>query len=188
MAIQFRPDVVTAGPKLDTFTRKANAPRNNSPAEKADPAVIVQFARTEVYKPQGKLQLSTDDSGTLLDAYLETKNVIRQQLAHFFGSQVNGAPELVQDEATVLKEIPEYWNKENTARRIFSIALHGYPEGGDREEFADRAIAMVMQAYRDVHSTLGFDFPDLVMDTRQAVLDALEQFRDGAAPSEISFK
>ena len=46
---------------------------------------------------------------------------------------------------------------------------------------------MVMQAYRDVGSTLGFEFPDLVMDTRQAVLDALEQFRGGAALSEISF-
>ncbi len=187
MAIQFPPDVVSAGPKLDTFTRKAKAPRNDSPAEKAHPAVIVQFARTEVYEPHGKSQLPTVDSGTLLDAYLETKNLIRQQLAHFFGFQVNEAPALAKDEATVLKEIPEYWNKENTARRIFSIALLGYQEGGDREEFADRAIAMVMQAYRDVGSTLGFEFPDLVMDTRQAVLDALEQFRGGAALSEISF-
>ena len=188
MAIQFRPDVVSAGPKLDTFSRKAKALRNDSPVERPDPAVIVQFARTEVYKPHGKLQLSTDDSGTLLNAYLETKNVIRQQLAHFFGSRVNGAPELAEDEATVLNEIPEYWNKENTARRIFFIALLGYQEGGDREEFADRAIAMVMQAYRDVGSTLGFEFPDLVLDTRQAVLDALVQFRGGAALSEISFE
>ena len=188
MAIQFRPDVVAAGPKLATFTRKADAPPNDSRAIKADPAVIVQLARTEVYKPHGKLQLSTDDSGTLLDAYLETKNVIRQQLAHFFGSQVNVAPELAEDEATVLKEIPEYWNKENTARRIFAIALLGYQEGGDREGFADKAIAMVIQAYRDVGYMLGVEFPDLVMDTRQAVLGALAQFRGGAALSEIVFE
>jgi len=188
MAIQFRPDVVSAGPQLDTFTRKAKSPQNNSPDEKADPTVTVQYARTEVYNLHGELQLSTDESGTLLDAYLETKKVIKEQLALFFGSNITGAPELGEDEATVLEGIPEYWNKENTARRIFSIALMGYQEGSDREEFADKAIAMVKQAYNDVGSMLGYEFPELVMDTRQAVLDALEQFKGGAALSEISFE
>jgi len=35
---------------------------------------------------------------------------------------------------------------------------------------------------------LSFEFPKLVTDTRQAVLDALEQFKGGAALSEISFE
>ncbi|MCH7498299.1 MAG: hypothetical protein IH971_10665 [Candidatus Marinimicrobia bacterium] len=47
---------------------------------------------------------------------------------------------------------------------------------------------MVKQAYNEVGSMLGFGFPGLVMDTRQAVLDALEQFKGGAATSEISFE
>ena len=45
---------------------------------------------------------------------------------------------------------------------------------------------MIQQAYNDVGSLPGFEFPQLV-DTRQSVLDALEQFKDGTAPSEISF-
>ena len=44
---------------------------------------------------------------------------------------------------------------------------------------------MVKQAHNEVGSMLGFEFPGLVMDTRQAVLDALEQFKGGAALSEI---
>ena len=37
---------------------------------------------------------------------------------------------------------------------------------------------MVKQAHNEVGSMLGFEFPGLVMDTRQAVLDALEQFQE----------
>jgi len=132
--------------------------------------------------------LSKDESGTLLDSYLETKRVIKEQLALLSGSDVSGAPEVDEGEAAAIDGIPEYWNKENTASRIFSIAIMGYTEGIDREEFADKAIEMVKQAYSDVGSTLGFEFPKLVTDTRQAVLDALEQFKGGGALSEISFE
>ena len=189
MAIQFRPDVVSAGPQLDTFTRKAKSPQNNSPDEKADPTVTVQYTRTEVYNLHGKLQLSKDESGTLLDSYLATKRVIKEQLALLSGPDVSGAPELDEEAtAAAIGAVPEYWNKENTARRIFSIAMMGYEEGMDREQFADKAIEMVKQAYSDVRSMLGFEFPELVTDTRQAVLDALEQFKGGGALSEISFE
>ena len=188
MAIQFPSDVVSTGPHQGTFTRKAKPPQNNSPDEKAHPTVTVQYARTDVYNSHGKLQLSTDESGTLLYAYAATLKIIKEQLALFFGSDIIGAPESGEDEAPVLEGIPEYWNKENTARRIFSIALMRYQEGSDRKEIAEKAIAMVKQAYRDVGSMLGFEFPELVMDTRQAVLDALEQFKGGAALNEISFE
>jgi hypothetical protein len=91
------------------------------------------------------------------------------------------------DQTDSTEGIPEYWNKENTAGRIFAIALMGYQEGSDREQFTDQVTAMVKQAYSDVRSMLGFEFPELVTDTRQAVLDALEQFKAGAALSGISF-
>ncbi len=188
MAIQFRPDVVSAIPQQDTLTRKAKSPWNNNPDDKAGTTVTVQYARTEVYNLHGKLQLLKDDSGTLLDSYLETKRLIKEQLAQFSGPDVSGAPELDEEEAAAIDGVPEYWNKENTARRIFSIAMMGYTEGMDREEFADKAIEMVKQAYSDVGSALGFEFPKLVTDTRQAVLDALEQFKGGGALSDISFE
>ena len=189
MAIQFRPDVVSDIPQQNTLTKKAKSPWNNSPDDKAGTTVTVQYARTEVYNLHGKLQLSKDDSGTLLDSYLATKRVIKEQLALLSGPDVSGAPELDEEAtAAAIGAVPEYWNKENTARRIFSIAMMGYTEGMDREEFADKAIEMVKQAYSDVGSALGFEFPKLVTDTRQAVLDALEQFKGGAALSDISFE
>ncbi len=188
MAIQFRPDVVSAIPQQDTLARKAKSPQNNSPDEKVDTTVTVQYTRTEVYNLHGKLQLSKDESGSLLDSYLETMKVIKEQLALFSGSDVSGAPELDEEEAVAIGGVPEYWNQENTARRIFSIAMMGYTDDMDREEFADKAIEMVKQAYSDVRSLLGFEFPKLVTDTRQAVLDALEQFKGGGTLNEISFE
>ncbi len=188
MAVQFRPDVASAGSEIDTFTRKAKVSQNHPLDANFISPAVAQYARTEVYDTRGVLRLSAADSGTLLDAYLETKKVIKEQLAQFFGSQVIGAPELGETEAAGPLEIPEYWNVENTARRIFAIALLGYQEGSDRVAFADRAIAMIKPAYREVGSALGFELPELVLDTRQAVLGALEQFRGGAALSEISFE
>ncbi len=187
MAVQFRPDVVSAGTELDTLTRKSKSPRSHSPGEKAGGTVTARYSRTEVYGARGNLRLSAEESGTLLDAYLETKKAIQEQLARFLGSHTTGAPKMGEDEAVVPDGIPEYWNQENTARRIFAIALMGYQEGSDRGEFMAKAIAMVKQAYSDVGSALGFELPQLVTGTRQAVLDALEQFRGGAALSEISF-
>ncbi len=79
-------------------------------------------------------------------------------------------------------------NKEIAAGRIFSIAMMDYHEGVDRVQFAEQATAMIKQAYADVGSLLGVEFPELVLDTKQAVMDALEQFKGGAALSETSFE
>ena len=187
MAIEFHPDVVSVRLKQIESARKAKSAQSNSPDEKAALAVKVQYASTKVYNLHGQVGLSTDKPGTLLDAYLETKKVIQEQLTLLI-SNVTGAPRLGMDQVVAAEGIPEYWNKENTASRIFTIALMGYQEGSDREQFADKATAMVKQAYTDVGSMLGFEFPELVMDTRQTVLDALEQFMGGAALSEISFE
>ncbi len=186
MAIEFHPDVVAVRLKQIESARKAKSAQSNSPDEKAAPAVNLQIASTTVYNLHGKVGLSTDKPGTLLDAYLETKKVIQEQLTLLI-SNVTGALQLGADQAVASDLVPEYWNKENTAGRIFSIALMGYQEGSDREQFADKAAAIVKQAYNDVRSMLGFEFPELVLGTRQAVLDALEQFKGGAAQSEITF-
>jgi hypothetical protein len=187
MAIQFRPDVVSTLPQQDSLTRKAKSPQSSSPDEKADTTVSVQYTRTEVYNISGQLQFSQDESGTLLDAFLETKKIIKEQVALLSGPEVFGAPESGEAEEAVTDGVPEYWNKENTAQRIFSIVMMGYQEGSDREEFADKALEMVKQAYNDVGSAMGSAFPQLVTDTREAVLDALQQFRDGSTLSDISF-
>jgi hypothetical protein len=220
MPIQFNPNVGSTLPQQDTPARKVKSPWNNTPDEKTDTTVKVQYTRTEVYNLQGKLQVSDDGSGSLLDAYLEIKTIIKEQLTMIAGKlqvsddgsgslldayleiktiikeqltmiagpDVFSTSEAGEDEAVAMEGIPEYWNKENTARRIFAIAMMGYEEGGDREAFADKAIAMVKQAYNDVGATLGFEFPQLVTDTKEAVLSALEQFKDGSVLSDISFE
>ncbi len=187
MAIEFHPDIVSARLQQIEFARKAKSGQHSSPDDQAAPDVNLQIASTKVYNLHGKVGLSTDKPGTLLDAYLETKKVIQEQLTLLI-SNVTDALQLGADQAVASEGVPEYWNKENTASRIFSIALMGYQEGSDREQFADQATTMVKQAYNDAGSMLGFEFPELVLDTRQAVLDALEQFKGGAVLSEISFE
>ena len=182
MAIEFHPDVVSAKLQQIASTRKAKSPQSNSPDAKAALAATGQFALMEFYNLHGIMQTSKDGSGTLLDAFLETKKVIKEQLTLLIGTNVTGTPKLAEDAAAAPEGIPEYLNKGNTAHRIFSIALLGYQEGSDRKEFADKAMTMVIQAYNEVGTML------LVLDTRQAVLDALEQFKGGAALSEISFE
>ncbi len=186
MAIQFNPDVVAANLKQIESTRKGKSPQKDSPDKNAAPATPVKYALMEFYNLHGLMKTSRDRSGTLLDSYLETKKVIDEQLALLMN--VMKAPQLGMDQTAALEGVPEQWNKENTAQRIFSIALMRYQEGSDREQFAEAATTMVKQAYSDVRSTLGFDFPELVLDTRQTVLDALDQFMDGTAMSEISFE
>ncbi len=189
MAIQFRPDVVSTIPQQNTLSQDAKSPTvDHYDSGESNSTLSIQYTRTEVYDIHGRLQLSNNGSGSLLDAYLEVRRVIEEQVAVFAsGSEVSGSAEPDTTEAVYIGGIPEYWNKENTARRIFDIALMGYEEGMGRTEFADTAIEMVKQAYSDVSSMFG-ELPQLVQDTRQAVLDALEQFKSGAALSEISFE
>jgi hypothetical protein len=83
-------------------------------------------------------------------------------------------------------EVPEYWNKENTAKRIFDIAVQSYQKDISREDFYENSSKMVKQAYAEVEKMVG-NLPDLVNETKDAVLKGLEEFRDGKAVSEISF-
>lgn len=83
-------------------------------------------------------------------------------------------------------EVPEYWNKENTAKRIFDIALQSFNEDSSREDFYESSTKMVKQAYAEVEKLVG-DLPDLVNATRESVLKGLEEFRDGKEISEIDF-
>jgi hypothetical protein len=149
----------------------------------------LQVARTEVYNVEGRLSWS-DDGGSRLDVYFRMRKEVNIQLEVVQGWY---APEATETKDTdqagpdLFDGVPEYWNKENTARRIFQIAMMGYSEGMDRGEFADRAIAMVKQAYSDVGAVLGQEFPQLVLETKQAVLDALDQFKGGTTIGEIPF-
>ena len=83
-------------------------------------------------------------------------------------------------------EIPDYWNKENTAKRIFDIALHGYNEDVNMDEFYKKTKNMIEQAYSEVEEMMG-ELPTLVTDTKDVVLKGLSDFNDGKDVSEITF-
>ena len=164
-----------------------HTPRSSGAA--VDTSSRVQVSRTEVYNLEGRLSWS-DDSGSRLDIYFKMRKEVNIQLEYVQGryaSEIPGGTGTDEAGPVLFNGVPEYWNRENTARRIFQIAMMGYAEGTDRGEFADRAMAMVKQAYSDVGAMLGQEFPQLVLDTRQAVLDALDQFKEGTILEELSF-
>ena len=187
MAIEFNPKVVAVRLKQIESARKAKSAQSSSPDEKATLSDMLLSASTTIYNLHGEVGLSTNKPGTLLDAYLATKKVIENHMALLI-SNLTGPLKAAADQAAATEASAEYWSKENTAARIFSIALMGYNEGLDQEQFADQATAMIKQAYIDVGSEFGSEFPEPVLAIRQAVLDAMEQLKGGAALSEISFE
>ena len=104
--------------------------------------------------------------------------------------QVNNFLEVFFDENPEAAEqvgrgiIPEYFNVDNTARRILNIYFSRYEEGQDREEFTTRAKNIIEQAYTDVGGLVG-EFPDIVLDTRKKVMDILDIFAEGGDISDF---
>ena len=189
MAVLSIPDVAHSPAYSEHFPSITQFRTSKPNGQAVDTTSRMQVSRTEVYNVEGRLSWS-DDGGSRLDIYFRMRKEVNIQLEYVqsrYAPEAAGARETDEADPALFNGVPEYWNQENTARRIFQIAMMGYTEGMDRGEFADRAIAMVKQAYSDVGAMLGQEFPQLVLDTKQAVLDALDQFKGGAGPEEISF-
>lgn len=166
-----------------------------------------QYKKSSIFETKKydlrKTAFSDKKSGTLFDSFKVKQNVVSQvtnlfkkfrddKASELSGSTLENMKSYFDQNPEALEEVsagkvPEYWNQENTAKRIFSIALMGLKEGMTREEFYENAKGMIDQAYGEVHGMLGFDFPQLVLDTKEAVLNGLEQFRDGTEAEDISF-
>lgn len=187
MAIDFHPDVVAVRLKQIESARKGKSVQSSSPADKASLNAAILSASTTVYNLHGEVGLSTNKPSTLLDTYLETKKVIVENTILLI-SNILDPQQLGMNQSVADAESSKYWSQENTARRIFSIALMNYNEDVDQEQFADRATAMIKQAYIDIESTLGIEFPEPALDIRQAILDAMELLKGGIALSEITFE
>lgn len=164
------------------------------------PSAAVKSFRTAVYTSGGSLEPIAGESGTLLDSYRQIRITVQEQVAalsrYISGSPGSDSP--VTPESNSMLEIAgpatytmdllaDYWNRENMARRIFAIIMMGYQEGLDKADFVEQASSMITEAYGNIRATRSGEFTQLVLDARQSVLDALEQFRNGKAPSEISF-
>ncbi len=71
--------------------------------------------------------------------------------------------------------IPDYFNVQNTAQRILDIWLPGYDGTEDVDEWAARTKNFIGQAYGEVSQLVG-NLPDIVRDTREYIMNALDQF------------
>ncbi|MFC1481282.1 hypothetical protein ACFL6E_03440 [Candidatus Neomarinimicrobiota bacterium] len=196
MEIQFRADYA------HLQSQQTNVRSNSKPAQNHDitsSALTIsghQSSQFEVYSMRGSIRASDQDDGSLLTRYRSLVAMAKGQAAFLTqasGSVAQNSNDTLNMDAlkaampSDLEGLTEYWNKENTAERIFTIALLGFEPGDDREAMAEQAISMISQAYNDVQGMLGGYLPQLVLDTRAAVLDALEQFKGGTPISEIAF-
>lgn len=168
------------------------------------------FERTKpvapkVYNRLGKMESILKKTDSLLDHFHQMRNTVEQQMDALFASFTQGDenkklagmardelgdyfkenPEALQQIAN--GQMPEYWNIENTASRMFDIVTAGYSGEEDLEGFYNKALDFVNQAYDEVQLTIGFDFPPLVQDTKEALLDGLQQLKDGVSVDEITF-
>ena len=80
MMIDFHPDVVAVRLKQIKLAREAESAPSDKSNEKASASDFILAASTTIYNLNGQVGLSVDKPGTLLDAYLETKITIQDQL------------------------------------------------------------------------------------------------------------
>lgn len=101
---------------------------------------------------------------------------VLKQVKGFLGNFFEENPEAVEQVSR--GEIPEYFNVENTARRILDIYFNYYQEGDDKEAFVERAKGIIEQAYGEVAGLVG-ELPGIVLDTKQKVMEILDAFANG---------
>ena len=197
MEIQFRTNYAYLQSQQTNIRVKSKPTQHHAAASSALTISGNQSLQFEVYSMSGSIRVSDQADGSLLTRYRNLVAMAQGQAAFLnaqAGASVAGSSGATLNMGVLTAEMPadiggltEYWNKSNTAERILTIALLGFEQGADREALAEQAISMVTQAYSDVQGMLGGYLPQLVLDTRAAVLDALEQFKGGTPISEIAF-
>ncbi len=179
------------------------------------PNNTIQHAKTETKTKIDNFSVSSDlnvnqynaNGETLVNIHspfniiLTIKNHVDEQVKELMEHYTN--PPIIDDNTKVaLKEyveenpedlediekgiIPEYWNQENTAKRIFNILLEGLDRAEDKDSFYESSKDMIEKVYSDVETEVG-KLPQLVTDTKNAVLNGLDEFLKGTDISNISF-
>lgn len=113
----------------------------------------------------------------LLKQYLGDSPEVKESLKEFFTNN----PEALQQ--IEKGEIPEYFNVENTAKRILDIYFSRY-NGEDKEEFAEYARNIISQAYGEVEGMVG-TLPGIVQETRDKIYEVLDKFANGEDVSDF---
>ncbi|MFC1562895.1 hypothetical protein ACFL4Z_02465 [candidate division KSB1 bacterium] len=113
----------------------------------------------------------------LLTQYLEEVPEVKSSLKEFFTNNPESLNEIAAG------KIPEYFNVENTAKRILDIYFSVY-DGEEKEAFVERARRVISQAYSEVEQMVG-TLPDIVLQTRDKVFEILDKFANGEDVSDF---
>ncbi len=138
-------------------------------------------ATQEIAQPETKT-VETSDNVNVVQLREKIHNEILAQVKEFLASFFDKNPEAVEQISK--GEIPEYFNVDNTARRILNIYFSRFEEGQNKEEFVARAKDIINQAYGDVQGLVG-DLPEIVQQTRAKVMEILDMFAGGGDISEF---
>lgn len=106
---------------------------------------------------------------------------ILEQVKAFLGTFFEENPEAAEEISQGI--IPEYFNIENTTRRILNIYFARYEQGEDKVAFAERAKSIINQAYNDVESIVS-GLPEIVLKTQSKVMEILDIFAQGGDISD----
>ena len=151
---------------------------------------------TDKAAENNEIQKPSDNSSQSLGATkTEIKKQIEMQTYQLLKQYMNKSPELKQSlkdffvnnpkalEQIGRGEIPEYFNVENTAKRILDIYFSQY-NGENKAEFAKRAKSIISQAYGEVEGIAG-TLPGIVQQTRDKIYEVLDKFANGKDTSDF---
>ncbi len=116
------------------------------------------------------------DHGQVAQLRAKIHNEILEQVKTSLGTFFKENPEAAEEVSR--GEIPEYFNVENTGRRILMIYFNNFQEGDDKSSFVSRAKEIINQAYSDVEGITG-GLPNIVQETREFIMEMLDRFEKG---------
>jgi len=141
--------------------------------------------RSGAIAPEGARSLATP--GGTAASYERIHFQIEQQTLMLLEAYAGTGAAAMDDLADYLKEhpgdlekaangqVPEYFGVEATGQRILDIWLPGYDGQSDRAAWVKEAKGYIQQAYDEVASMFG-GLPQLVLDTREYVMERLDEF------------
>jgi hypothetical protein len=129
-----------------------------------------------------------DSSGVknLADASLlkeEIRKTLLKKTRDLLAGVFEENPEMLEEVEN--GKVPDYFNEENTAKRILKIYFDYFLEDEDRDKFVERASSLIKKAYSDVIQINNEQLPELVNDTRYLIFDKLEEFKNGQSIEDI---
>jgi len=163
--------------EITTYNNNALAQRSPEQVNKAASSDEARQLTTVELKEKIRLEVENQFLAQL-KKFIDENPEMKEMLFEFYSNN----PEALQKVAG--GEIPEYFNVDNTAKRILDIYFSQY-DGGDRQEFVDRAKGIIKQAYSEVEGQFDGGLPSIVYATRDKIMEILDKFAAGEDISDF---